>query len=90
MAPEMDAIANAYFKKFRDSGLRTGVCIRPQQISHTAAKTEQRDVTGADKIVALLYDKIAYANKRWGCTLFYVIPTAIRASVRRRDLPAAC
>ncbi|MEO7719179.1 MAG: hypothetical protein ABIY70_23520 [Capsulimonas sp.] len=72
MAPEMDAMADAYFKKFHDAGLRTGVCVRPQQLSHTPAKTEQQDVADPAKIVALLYDKIAYANKRWGCTLFYV------------------
>ncbi|MCW3061046.1 MAG: Ig domain protein group 2 domain protein, partial [Capsulimonas sp.] len=55
IAPEMDAMADAYFKRFHDAGLRTGVCVRPQQLSHTPAKTEQQDVTGTDKIVALLY-----------------------------------
>ncbi len=32
MAPEMDEIADEFFEKFRDAGLRTGVCIRPTQV----------------------------------------------------------
>src|SRR5206468_1864375 len=31
LAPEMAGIADAYFKKFTDAGLRVGICIRPQQ-----------------------------------------------------------
>ena len=31
-APEMDAIADQWFKVFSDAGLRTGVCIRPQKL----------------------------------------------------------
>jgi hypothetical protein len=29
VAPEMDGVADAYFKKMRDAGLRVGICIRP-------------------------------------------------------------
>ena len=72
LAPEMDVIADDYFRKFRDAGLRTGVCVRPQMLSRTADKTEQQWIDDPDKISDLLYAKIAYANKRWGCTLFYV------------------
>lgn len=32
MAPEMDELADEFFQKFRDAGLRTGVCIRPPQV----------------------------------------------------------
>jgi hypothetical protein len=31
-APEMEAMADAFFKKLRDAGLRVGMCIRPTQI----------------------------------------------------------
>jgi hypothetical protein len=31
-APEMEAQADAFFKKLRDAGLRVGMCIRPTQI----------------------------------------------------------
>ena len=72
LAPEMDAVADAYFKKFKDTGLKTGLCVRPQQLLHTAEKTEQQDLTDPVAIANLLYAKIAYANKRWGCTMFYV------------------
>ncbi|HOK56013.1 MAG TPA: hypothetical protein PLF90_01605, partial [bacterium] len=32
LGPEMNEIADEYFKIFRDAGLRTGVCIRPTQV----------------------------------------------------------
>jgi hypothetical protein len=32
VAPEMEAQADAFFKKLRDAGLRVGVCLRPTQI----------------------------------------------------------
>lgn len=65
LAPEMEPIADAYFKKFRDAGFKVGICIRPQQFENGG----QRDV--ADQ-AAQLSAKIDYAQKRWGCTLFYV------------------
>lgn len=70
--PEMDSIADDYFRRFREAGLRVGVCVRPQRLSHTAEKTEQRDLTDPAEIIDILHDKIAYAYRRWGCTLFYV------------------
>lgn len=38
LAPEMDAVADAFFKKFRDAGLRTGICIRPSRVYFDEAK----------------------------------------------------
>ncbi|MGI4787714.1 MAG: hypothetical protein ACRYFS_02560, partial [Janthinobacterium lividum] len=70
--PEMDSVADAYFKKFRAAGLRTGLCIRPQHLVLAGDKTSQQEAANPNAIVQLLYDKMAYANKRWGCTLFYV------------------
>ncbi len=69
LAPEMDGIADAYFKKFRDAGLRVGVCVRPQQLVVDSAGARQLEV--ADP-ASLLISKIGYAKSRWGATLFYV------------------
>jgi len=69
-APEMDAAADEFFKKFRDAGLRTGICIRPSKVipdGHGGWKHQQVDDPVAD-----MADKIAYAKKRWGCTIVYM------------------
>ncbi len=72
LAPEMDAIADEVFKVFSDAGLRTGICIRPSRIVRQQATTPWRhDFMGFDP-VAEMAGKIAYAKRRWGCTLFYV------------------
>jgi len=94
-APEMDAVADEYFKTYRDAGLRTGVCIRPTQVYFDQKKNRWSHGTGSDgspqrgnhyaslrppgvpwwrffPIVERMCDKIAYAKKRWGCTLFYI------------------
>eukprot|EP00041_Stephanoeca_diplocostata_P021254 m.490588 g.490588 ORF g.490588 m.490588 type:complete len:611 (+) comp21780_c0_seq1:250-2082(+) len=90
IAPEMDAIADDYFKVFADAGLRVGVCIRPQQLtrnpkydpsdpkSHEWYQKELLlpDNTSDDSaVLALLSEKIEYANKRWNVTLFYTDST---------------
>lgn len=69
LAPETEPLADEYFKKFRAAGLSVGVCIRPQQFSRAKG---QQELTDPAQIVRLLVDKAAYANKRWGCTLFYI------------------
>ena len=70
LAPEMDAIADEFFKKFTDAGLRIGLTLRPQILKR-----------GDDGIwlqhespdpLQTLREKLAYAHKRWGATLFYV------------------
>jgi hypothetical protein len=69
LAPEMDSIADEYFKRFRDAGFRVGVCIRPQEIQINGSNLLQRDAGDPDEIMLA---KIAYARERWGATLFYV------------------
>ena len=69
-APEMEAIADAFFRKFRDAGLRVGVCVRPQNLVMVGTKTASQQTV--DDPTQLLIDKIAYAKKRWGASLFYV------------------
>ncbi len=70
--PEMNSVADAYFQKFRAAGLRTGLCIRPQRLVVTGRDASQQEAATPGAVVQLLYDKMAYAHKRWGCTLFYV------------------
>lgn len=90
VAPEMDAIADQWFKVFADAGLRTGICIRPQRLvlhpghdpdgppNKRPFKYQQVMLWTTDKaidvqgIVELLDKKVAYAKRRWGCTMFYI------------------
>ena len=69
-APEMDAVADEFFRKFRAAELKVGVCIRPSRIvsNHKGGW----DHVQVEDHVAELADKIAYAKRRWGCTIFYM------------------
>ncbi len=74
LAPEMDGIASEFFAKFTAAGLRTGVCLRPSRIVPGfvgSGHVWDHDNFGFD-VLTNLSDKIAYAQSRWGCTLFYV------------------
>lgn len=80
VAPEMDAVADEFFKKLRDAGLRVGVCIRPSSIvfkdpndpsKYPWIKGRYGHTDSADP-VAVLVEKVAYAKKRWGCSIFYM------------------
>jgi hypothetical protein len=73
LAPEMDALADAFFRQLSAAGLRTGVLIRPQRASWENGQLDQAEfIFNNDAIVAELAAKIAYARQRWGCSLFYV------------------
>src|SRR6266516_4129102 len=81
LAPEMEfkndgvkSVIDEYFEKFRAAGLRTGVCIRPQQIAMVDGKPVHQD-TDDDHATEVLLERIGYAKQRWGCTLFYVDST---------------
>jgi hypothetical protein len=65
-----------YFDRFRRAGLKVGVCLRPQQITMVNGKPVQgaADDQHAGQV---LKDKLAYAKKRWGCTLFYIDSTVV-------------
>ena len=70
LAPEIEPIADEYFRIFRDAGLKVGVCVRPQQLTFDGkGEPDQKNV--ADE-AAILIDKIGYAKNRWGATLIYV------------------
>jgi hypothetical protein len=70
-APEMAGVVDEYFARFRAAGMRTGVCVRPQDVKLAADKSDAVQTPVADP-AALLIDKIAYAKKRWGVTLIYI------------------
>lgn len=70
LAPEMDAIADDYFAKFRAAGLRVGVCVRPQQLVIAPDGTARQ--VSVDDMAQQLMDRVQYAKTRWGATLFYV------------------
>jgi hypothetical protein len=65
-----------YFEKFRQAGLRVGVCLRPQQITIVDGKPVQ-GAANNQQAAQVLKDKLAYAKKRWGCTLFYIDSTVV-------------
>ncbi len=71
----MNAI-DEYFEKFRQAGLRVGVCLRPQQITMVDGKPVQ-GAANNQQAAQVLKDKLAYAKKRWGCTLFYIDSTVV-------------
>lgn len=90
LAPEMEykdasgvATVDAYFQKFRAAGLRVGVCLRPQEIvfrDGVPAQTPSLDPSRT------LMGKVAYAKKRWGCTLFYTDSTTNAQGVLDPDI----
>lgn len=78
-APAMDRVADEFFEKSRAAGLKTGLTIRPNRIFRNTDKaaiskwgewgyTLQRESDVIRELAAM----IAYAKKRWGCSLFYL------------------
>jgi hypothetical protein len=63
-----------YFDKFRRAGFKVGVCLRPQQITMANGKPVQ-GAADNQHAAEVLKNKLAYAKKRWGCTLFYIDST---------------
>jgi hypothetical protein len=92
LAPEMEfknngakSVIDEYFEKFRAAGLKVGVCIRPQQIAMIDGKPVHQAVED-EHVVQILRDKIAYAKRRWDCTLFYVDSTATISGALNPDI----
>lgn len=83
VAPEMDAVADEFFKKFTDKGFAVGVTVRPDD---TRVYLETRPnnaafgkryvrhhaATNFEAALAQLSGKMDYAQSRWGATLFYI------------------
>jgi hypothetical protein len=70
LAPEMKGVADIYFRKFRDAGLKVGVCLRPDSVALSRDKKQLRRI--AKDQVNQLARKIRYTRKVWGCTMFYI------------------
>lgn len=47
IAPEMDELADTFFKRFRDAGFRTGLTIRPSQLVYSDRRQRWTQGTGA-------------------------------------------
>jgi len=71
MAPEMNGIADAFFAKFTNAGLKCGMTLRPQQLDFSVSPPNQNSVPVGNE-AGVLIQKIQYAYNRWGCTIFYV------------------
>jgi hypothetical protein len=101
-APAMDAVADEFFKKFRDAGLKTGLTIRPIRVFRIEGEAA---IAKWGKWGYVLYDdqkddvvkeisaRIAYAKRRWGCTLFYMDSngylTTVNGQQKGVTIPAA-
>ena len=75
LSPEMDAIADQCFKKYTDAGLRCGTTLRPTHVVRMPGGAEGWEHINVEDIAAEIGGKLAYARKRWGCTIFYVDST---------------
>lgn len=71
LAPEMNEIADEYFKQFKRNGIETGICIRPDSVVINKNASWIEHIAVKDP-AALLIRKIKYAQKRWGCKIFYI------------------
>ena len=104
LAPEMefknDGVKSAideYFEKFRAAGLKVGVCVRPQQIAMVDGKPVHQAAED-EHAAQILRERIAYAKRRWGCTLSMWIqprphiPGLIRTFLKRSRtrIPMSC
>lgn len=104
MAPWMDAVADDFFGRFKNAGLRTGVCLRPMslfRVPEDHLRKHARDPAqywgyllyreaglpiSAPEMgwwaevqkdaerdpITELSDRVTYAQRRWGATLFYI------------------
>lgn len=70
LAPEMAPVADEFFARLRNAGLKVGLTIRPQQLVFgDNGLPRQTQVTD---IKQELLEKIDYARSHWGATLFYI------------------
>lgn len=69
LAPEMQGIADEYFRRFREANLRVGVCIRPQQFEFDGSGAMQTYISDPTD---LLIKKVRWARDRWGISIVYI------------------
>lgn len=68
-------VVDAFFRKFREAGLRVGVTLRPQTIVFDENGGVDQGGTSGEEAYQNLKEDMEYAHKRWGCTLFYIDTT---------------
>ena len=69
-APEMALAVDEFLGRLRAAGLRIGMTIRPQRLVFGSdGNPQQTEVPDWDRV---LLEKIDYARKRWGASLFYI------------------
>jgi hypothetical protein len=67
---------DAYFKIMTSTGLKVGLCLRPQVFTLASNGSATQVYLGSNAaIIANLESKARYTNARWGATLFYVDST---------------
>lgn len=70
-APEMDAVADRVFARCKNAGLRTGVRIGNHQWTKDA-EGNFTVVLNDDQMLTEMTARMEYAQKRWGCSLFFL------------------
>ena len=80
LAPEMAPVADEFFARLRNAGFKVGVTVRPQELEYGSDGQPRQEEIIETK--GILLDKIDYAQKRWGCTMFYMDSNG---GVRRPD-----
>ncbi len=69
-------LVDAYFKVMSSTGIRTGVCLRPQVFAMASNRNAAQSFLSTNAaIIANLENKARYAFNTWGTTLFYVDST---------------
>jgi hypothetical protein len=87
LAPEMDAVADEFFRRFTNQGLKVGLCIRCNEIVFRSdGSFYQREYEDDDAAFEGLDKKIAYARNRWRCTLFYIDSNAGKRGILDVDI----
>jgi len=71
--PQMEMVIDEGIKILKEGGLRVGMTLRPSRVVYSKEKDiAVHSYTDAQDPFLELDSKVAYAKKRWGCTLFYV------------------
>jgi hypothetical protein len=71
LAPEMEPLVDEFIGRFRAAGLRIGLALRPQLLHIPSEGGTPRQVD-TENPAQVLIEKIDYAKRRWGATIFYI------------------
>src|SRR5262249_18070178 len=72
LAPEIEGVADKFFKRITDAGLRCGVNAGARKFGVEGGQAYQEWLDDPEALFQLLNDKIEFVQRRWGCTLFYI------------------